>query len=360
MLVVRNCKYSLNNANARKRAVLDGLFADYAADLQYYVDLLWEGQLPLRKNLSSADLPINRLAHSRWRQMLYKQASEMVRAVREHKRNKRKSKPTVNRVSLCLDERVVDFHGGDEVGAEFDAFLQLTLPYFNETGTRALKLRCPFRHHFHHNNLVTEGYVAVSSIKLKKEGNGYFLYRTYKKEVKSREEGTPLGIDSGVKKLFVTSEAQLIGTDMQKVYDKIACKQSGSKAKERTLVERDERINRLVKSVDLAGVKEVFVEDLRGLNKVNNERGWVYAYALGKMEHWCQRQGVRTAKVSPAYTSQQCSACAAIHQESRQGERYRCVVCGMEADADYNAAVNILRRGVYGPPRTKRVETSTF
>ena len=34
-------------------------------------------------------------------------------------------------------------------------------------------------------------------------------------------------------------------------------------------------------------------------------------------------------------------------------QKTECVNCGMKLDADYNAALNILQRGVYGPSSTK-------
>ena len=38
---------------------------------------------------------------------------------------------------------------------------------------------------------------------------------------------------------------------------------------------------------------------------------------------------------------------------SRNGENFECVKCKMKIDADYNAALNILHRGVYSPSATK-------
>ena len=38
-----------------------------------------------------------------------------------------------------------------------------------------------------------------------------------------------------------------------------------------------------------------------------------------------------------------------VIKSNRNGETYHCSVCGVELDADVNAAINILRRGVYSP-----------
>ena len=79
----------------------------------------------------------------------------------------------------------------------------------------------------------------------------------------------------------------------------------------------------------------------------NNVSRWVYRKVLSKLEMKSEEHGVMMVKVSPAYTSQMCSRCGSIHKESRQGEMYLCVECGYEADADYNASVNIYNRGIY-------------
>jgi len=55
--------------------------------------------------------------------------------------------------------------------------------------------------------------------------------------------------------------------------------------------------------------------------------------------------GCRVVVVPPAYTSQTCNACGHVDAEARDGKVYRCTACGHEADADVNAARNIL--GLY-------------
>jgi putative transposase len=57
-------------------------------------------------------------------------------------------------------------------------------------------------------------------------------------------------------------------------------------------------------------------------------------------------RGGRLIEVSAAYTSQTCAACGVIDARSRRDQsHFACVACGHEADADANAAINILRRG---------------
>jgi putative transposase len=48
--------------------------------------------------------------------------------------------------------------------------------------------------------------------------------------------------------------------------------------------------------------------------------------------------------VDARYTSQLCAVCGHVANESREGARFACVRCGHTADADVNAACNILAR----------------
>jgi len=52
--------------------------------------------------------------------------------------------------------------------------------------------------------------------------------------------------------------------------------------------------------------------------------------------------------VDPKFTSQTCFACKHVSKESRDRERFVCVRCGYDADADVNAARNILARAING------------
>lgn len=85
------------------------------------------------------------------------------------------------------------------------------------------------------------------------------------------------------------------------------------------------------------------VRQKAGLNRAILNVGWhaferLLAY---KME---ECGGVLT-KVSPHYTSQECAACGHIDKESRKNQAvFVCTSCGASANADINAARNILAR----------------
>ena len=47
--------------------------------------------------------------------------------------------------------------------------------------------------------------------------------------------------------------------------------------------------------------------------------------------------------------------CPLISERSRTGEIFHCKDCGIEIDADYNAAINILMLGVYNLQSTGKL-----
>ena len=85
------------------------------------------------------------------------------------------------------------------------------------------------------------------------------------------------------------------------------------------------------------------VRQKAGLNRSILNQGWfgfetILAYKL-------EERGGSLLKVHPAYTSQTCSECGAVDTESRKSQAsFHCRYCGFSANADHNAAINILRR----------------
>ena len=83
-----------------------------------------------------------------------------------------------------------------------------------------------------------------------------------------------------------------------------------------------------------------------GLNRSIREQTWgIIKQQLTYKAEWAGRQ---VAIVNPKLTSQTCSRCGVVNRQARVGKRYKCSSCGLLMDADVNAAVNILHRGLAG------------
>ena len=64
------------------------------------------------------------------------------------------------------------------------------------------------------------------------------------------------------------------------------------------------------------------------------------------LHYKAKRAGVTLMEVDPRYSSQTCSACGHCERSNRKSqERFCCQCCGLEANADVNAALNLKARG---------------
>ena len=81
-----------------------------------------------------------------------------------------------------------------------------------------------------------------------------------------------------------------------------------------------------------------------GLNRSILAQGW--GMFTGMLRYKLAERGGELVLVDPRNTSRRCPACGHTVAENRRKSRFRCVACGHEADADLNAALNILAAGL--------------
>ncbi|UEL48302.1 RNA-guided endonuclease InsQ/TnpB family protein [Terrisporobacter hibernicus] len=71
---------------------------------------------------------------------------------------------------------------------------------------------------------------------------------------------------------------------------------------------------------------------------------WSYYELKTMIEYKAERKGIKVRYVNPEYTSQKCSKCGHTDKENRQSqEKFKCLNCGFELNADHNASINIAR-----------------
>jgi putative transposase len=81
-----------------------------------------------------------------------------------------------------------------------------------------------------------------------------------------------------------------------------------------------------------------------GLNKSILDQGW--GMMVDMLEYKQQWRGGLLIKINPRYTSQTCSKCKHVATENRRTQaKFECVQCSYVANADFNAARNILAAG---------------
>lgn len=390
--MTRTSKHSLKFCNKLKVNDLDQMFALYESSLKTYLELIKKGQLPIKQFLSTKDCPECAIKHSRFKQLVYKNASEMVRGqlsnLRQRvfakykrvfrwclKTNRFKSftdrhfhelninylkrlKFDLKNISIMLNENLFDVEECNE--GEFNQFVRIFLPIFKEGKKRAKTICLPIKQHKH--SLKFKDWTRKKSVQLQRIDGKYFLNFIYEKEDTSKQLGNKkIGIDLGYHKLIADSDGRFYGKDLHEFYGKLAKKQRGSKKYQRLLSHKENEVNRLTKKfVEEHVGYDIVCEDLKNVKhkssfykSVNNKlQYWSYRQVIDKLESLSESEGFTLIKVDPSYTSQTCSKCGAVVKANRDGEHYHCS-CGLEIDADTNAAINILRRGAYCPSSQK-------
>jgi putative transposase len=81
-----------------------------------------------------------------------------------------------------------------------------------------------------------------------------------------------------------------------------------------------------------------------GLNRSILDAGW--GVFLRLLAYKAESAGRVVVAVEPRNTSRTCSRCGHVAKENRNGEAFACRACGHSAQADVNAALNILRAGL--------------
>jgi putative transposase len=187
--------------------------------------------------------------------------------------------------------------------------------------------------------------------------------------------GQSIGIDLGVRQFATLSDGSHIdgprpgrvaAPTIRRAQRKVARRQRGSHRRRKAVGElarrREREANRrrdaahkaakaLVDRFDLVAVEDLrpsnMVRTSRGLAREINDQGW--AQFLRCLDEKAESAARKVVRVDPKYTSQRCHECGTVDRDSRHGPRFDCTACGHSADADVNAARNILARARTGP-----------
>jgi putative transposase len=88
--------------------------------------------------------------------------------------------------------------------------------------------------------------------------------------------------------------------------------------------------------------------DLRGKAKSKRLSRQVSLWPRGILQERTDFKALATGccreQVNPAYTSQMCPSCGFVNGKNRNGDRFKCINCGYEQDADRVAAMNLKAR----------------
>lgn len=378
--ITRQSQHSLKFSTTGKRESLERLFTDYKDQLQFYIDLIWTEQLPLKTFLSSKDLPEHLFSFASWKQICYQNASQIVRSnlkknrerrFKKYKKLYRKckenrkyherflnkkfselnlkkftwTKPVVKSISINVDTK--GYKDILNVNGEFDQFIRLILPWKE-------KINLPIKQT--KQSLKFKEWKRCNTFRLNRINENFYLNFAYQKETPDiKSEGEHLGIDIGVNKLIADSNGNFYGMDFKKIVEKLNKKKFKSRNWNQTLTELKNYVGQTVNKIDFNSLNLLVKEDLKNisrntkknkkLNKTSRRllSNWNRKLLEEKLEQRCAENGVFLTSIDPAFTSQRCSSCGEIHKNSRNGEDFNCPDCGMNMDSDHNGARNVLQ-----------------
>jgi IS605 OrfB family transposase len=191
------------------------------------------------------------------------------------------------------------------------------------------------------------------------------------------EDGAVLGVDFGIENIAVTSTARFFSGQeanherRQFERRRASLQQTGTRSAHRTLQQlegREKRRHRQRLHEIANGIVEeavhhdcsvIAIEELTGIHDELPAASWFHRWAFRRLRDYlhykAEAEGIEVVAVDPRNTSKGCSDCGHIAEENRQSRvKFRCVSCGSEANADYNAAKNIALKHVRRGPQSSR------
>ena len=232
----------------------------------------------------------------------------------------------------------------------------------------------------------------ASSITIIKEADGWYMSVLCNMgkapKTDNADMSTAIGIDMGVKRFYTTSEGEFaedlqillkpIDEQIVRSQKRIKNKVQGSKRlakaykklarlhKKKANIRNDfiqKASTQLVKNHDVICVEDLCIKNMTksakgtvskpgrnvrqksGLNRAILNQGW--GEFLFCLEYKLALKGGILERVSPQYTSQTCPICGHVSKDNRKTQaEFKCVHCGNTANADSNAAQNILLAGL--------------
>lgn len=248
------------------------------------------------------------------------------------------------KVNLNLDRRIIIIEDGDN---SFDYWVRIQLP--KSEGIPVLRI--PIKKTRHMKQLEARGYsMKRDTVRVNRDGSLTFIYR---KVIEEKQDRRRIGIDLGRNKAITSDDGKKI-KPFADLLNKINRKKRSSDAYLRAKSELKQALNWAAKQLKYNAFGVLAIEDLldmkRGKSWGNRSHHWRVAHLAERIVGWAEEHGVRVVPVNPAYSSQECFGCDHVAKANRSGERFVCVKCGREDDADINAARNIGRRGKQRTP----------
>jgi putative transposase len=217
---------------------------------------------------------------------------------------------------------------------------------------------------------ITEDMVCREAKIVRRNGE-WFVYITVEKEVEERNPKSVLAADLGIKWIATTVNSnnpkpKFYGKELRRIKGHYfylrrslalkkayrAIKRLGHKER-RVVNDILHKISRAIVDEALENGSMIVLGKLRGIRKNGKGRrfnrklnsGFPYHRLSQFVEYKARWLGIKVVKVSERNTSKTCHRCG--HMGLRVESLFKCPNCGYSCNADFNGAMNILKRG-YG------------
>lgn len=197
-------------------------------------------------------------------------------------------------------------------------------------------------------------------------------------------ESDPVGIDVGLKEFLTDSNGGTVANPrhfrsadrkLRTQQRRASRRKKGSKRRRKANIQIAKthlKVNRQRRDFHFKVAKQytdkhdtIVVEDLNVHGMVRNHHlvksitDAAWGQFLDILADKAERAGGQVIRVPAHYTSQKCSGCGEIVPKSLSVRTHICTYCGLVADRDHNAAINILQAGLRKIPLGQSGQAST-
>lgn len=260
----------------------------------------------------------------------------------------RKYKPFLKKDVMVLDGDIIEYI--DDLSNSFDRWIKLT-----SIGNK-IKLVLPFNLHRHYKKYLKEGWKRRSGCRFLKINDNWYLESVFEKAIQIKKHNRGLALDQGITKLLATTENKVYGLELKPMLYNLMNKRHGSKAAKRLVNKIKQYIHSEVKRLpvdydfyvleDLSNIQIGTTKRRKKRNKTSRKltARWQLDTLHTAINNYCDLNGIPIRYINPANTSRTCPQCGYVDEQNRDDEVFECCNCGYIADADINAAYNILER----------------
>ena len=365
--VIRISPYNPKLANNKKQERLFDLSGITEVVKKLANDLIYQDKV--KSFLNKTDTSNNTLYPARLYQVITKAASAIARSVKNkvdkanrttnkkqyqleilQKYNTKTLEIDITNVNLELDQRFIDIQSVKNTSINIDYWVKITsFPYKS--------FYIPLKLTRHMKYLIRRGFeLDIKSLRISSNGT-IGLY--FKKILKYKDDiQTPIntiGIDLGRNKMIVSNTGQMESThstskSIKEILELVMRRKQGSRSFNKTLKYLHNQVNFSINNINWNKISYLSIENLSNIKRYKKwgkkNQFWPIGYIGEKLNQLSQEYGVRIIEIMSAYTSQECNVCGFIHKNNRNAEKFKCMNCSYEIDADYNASVNIYNRGI--------------